>query len=277
MQWFFLKLRLLVVTAAKMVAVIFAISTVFFQNTTLFSKVFWIGAATIFVIIFPLLRKLNRLKNRQRHKNGYVVIPGIDEYEHRVIAKRILKRNLRPNEVVHHINGKRSDNRLINLCVMDRYEHELFHAWLDWKKKKEGRYPRFKDQKRLLSEHHNGIILQNQSEFRFNTISPSVRHSFVFENSNGSQVDRSEDFLRKVFSDLRQERNRLAREQNIPPYLIFKNFTLTEMARQMPEDVESMANINGTTPEKLRLYGDLFLAVILKHKNESIKLKRKSV
>lgn len=45
-------------------------------------------------------------------------------YEHRLIAEeKILKRRLEPNEVVHHRNGKRWDNRLANLEVMDKHDH----------------------------------------------------------------------------------------------------------------------------------------------------------
>lgn len=277
MRRFLLKLRILLVNAVLLLTVIYAVVTVLIPNTKLFSKNFWIGSAVTFIIILPLIRKLKLLKNR-REDNGYTVVQRTNEYEHRLIAKKILKRNLLPNEVVHHINGKKSDNRLINLCVMDRYQHELFHAWLDWKKKKSGRYPSFKEQKRLLNEKHNGIILENQCHFKINTYSSPIRHEFVTEKSKISHVGRSDDFSRKLFSDLRRERNRLAHEQNIPAYLIFKNFTLTEMARQTPEDVESMENIIGVTSQKLRLYGEHFLAVIRRHKKDSEDLKkRKSV
>ena len=44
-------------------------------------------------------------------------------YEHRVLAEQKLGRRLEANEVVHHLNGKRWDNRMENLKVMDRREH----------------------------------------------------------------------------------------------------------------------------------------------------------
>jgi hypothetical protein len=88
--------------------------------------------------------------------------------------------------------------------------------------------------------------------------------------------ERSEDFSRKLFSQLRQERNRLANEKNIPAYLIFKNVTLTEMARQMPQDAKTMESITGVTSEKFRLYGDHFLAVIWKYKSDTEKLKKRN-
>jgi len=44
-------------------------------------------------------------------------------YEHRLVAEQMIERPLKKNEVVHHINGKRWDNRKENLQVMDKVEH----------------------------------------------------------------------------------------------------------------------------------------------------------
>lgn len=235
------------------------------------------GSATISVFIYVLLWQRRYLKNKYKDAQGYIVMKGQDEYEHRLIAKRVLKRNLFPNEVVHHINGVRSDNRLINLCVMDRRQHELVHAWLGWKKKKNGRYPSFQEQKRVLAEEHNGILLEKYLGAALKRYTSAVSPQFEIGKPKIHFVFKSQSPTQKLFSDLRRERNRLAKEKNIPAYLVFKNHTLNQMAEQMPQDANAMVNVTGVTPETFRLYGDQFLAIIWKHKSEAQSKKSGSV
>lgn len=100
---------------------------------------------------------------RNRKKHDYVVSSirpnGTKVYEHREIAASVLGRILYPGEVVHHINFKKADNRVENLCVMNETAHLAYHDWHTWIVKKYGRHPRTETQHRKLRESFGGILL----------------------------------------------------------------------------------------------------------------------
>lgn len=50
-------------------------------------------------------------------------------YEHRLVVEKSLGRLLLPNEHVHHKNGKRWDNRIENLEVMDPISHARLNKY----------------------------------------------------------------------------------------------------------------------------------------------------
>ena len=65
-----------------------------------------------------------------------------------------------------------------------------------------------------------------------------------------------------LFALLRQTRKAMADEAGVPPYVIFSDRTLTEMAAYYPQTNESLLNISGMGQVKLKQYGDPFLEVI---------------
>ena len=69
----------------------------------------------------------------------------------------------------------------------------------------------------------------------------------------------------KLFDALRVARLELAREQNVPPYVIFHDKTLREIALQKPVSRPAFSVISGVGQSKLERYGDAFLEVIRSH------------
>lgn len=51
-------------------------------------------------------------------------------YEHILVAEKYLGRNLNNNEVVHHLDLDRSNNRKENLLVLEKSQHGKLHYWL---------------------------------------------------------------------------------------------------------------------------------------------------
>jgi ATP-dependent DNA helicase RecQ len=65
-----------------------------------------------------------------------------------------------------------------------------------------------------------------------------------------------------LFDALRECRRTLASEAGVPPYVIFHDSTLREMATVQPATLGELGRITGVGARKLEAYGDAFLAVI---------------
>jgi len=65
-----------------------------------------------------------------------------------------------------------------------------------------------------------------------------------------------------LFELLREHRLELANEYGVPPYIIFHDSTLEEMAKTRPDNLQAMRYISGVGEQKLDKYGDSFLTII---------------
>jgi len=65
-----------------------------------------------------------------------------------------------------------------------------------------------------------------------------------------------------LFDTLREVRRELAKAQGVPPYVIFHDSTLREMAAVKPYSRDELASVSGVGTRKLEAYGDAFLEAI---------------
>ena len=68
-----------------------------------------------------------------------------------------------------------------------------------------------------------------------------------------------------LFEALRKLRRELAAEARLPPYVIFNDATLREMAAVRPSTPAELGEVKGVGSRKLEAYGEAFLAVIRRH------------
>lgn len=73
----------------------------------------------------------------------------------------------------------------------------------------------------------------------------------------------------ELFEELRKLRRRLAQDEGMPPYVIFSDATLRELAELCPVDKRSMLRVKGVGEVKFERYGQQFLDVIEHHLAQS--------
>ena len=84
------------------------------------------------------------------------------------------------------------------------------------------------------------------------------------------------DYDPGLFEALRELRRMLAEDRGVPPYVVFGDASLQEMAHYSPMSKESFARITGVGEAKLEQYGDIFLRCICAYAQEhELKEKRR--
>lgn len=69
-------------------------------------------------------------------------------------------------------------------------------------------------------------------------------------------------YFKDLFDELKQKRMAIARAEGLPPYIVFSDVSLIEMATYLPQDKTEMLRISGVGDMKLQKYGREFLQAI---------------
>ena len=104
-------------------------------------------------------------------------------------------------------------------------------------------------------------FLKNRDRLR---LASPLRH----EESPPPMDQDGPDYDRVLFEKLRRLRNRIAARQNLPPYIVFSDATLQQMALWIPQKRETLSRISGVGSVKLEQLGREFLEAIRSHAHE---------
>jgi len=131
----------------------------------------------------------------------------------------------------------------------------------------------------------NGLIIKNEGEYPTLSVSNKgisflkskeilelVKPKDEMETSKSFVVKIKEETFKfdlNLFEILRKKRKEIADANNVPPFIIFSDVTLREMAYFMPINKEHLAKIKGVGVQKLEDLGDIFLEIIQKYVNEN--------
>lgn len=116
----------------------------------------------------------------------------------------------------------------------------------------------------LTTQGENALVKKQRIKLvALNTFVSRIEVEKVFNSkSKFSKTVKNDAYKDPLFEILRQERLKLAREKNIPAYLIFSDATLIQMATEKPQTEIQMRAISGIGSAKWKQYGEHFLALI---------------
>ncbi|MDJ0740337.1 MAG: DNA helicase RecQ [Gammaproteobacteria bacterium] len=131
---------------------------------------------------------------------------------------------------------------------------------------------------------HHGFVEQDIANYSVLKLTPAARPLLrgelqlqlarprVKEAARGSRRPKAAadgPYDERLFEELRRVRKSLADAEGKPPYIVFGDATLVQMARDKPSDDESLLAINGVGRHKLQKYGGDFLDAIAAYQSEN--------
>ena len=108
------------------------------------------------------------------------------------------------------------------------------------------------------------VFLKNRTAIRLSKYK-SVPAHIRKERQKNTGIGFSSNAEESLFLALKSCRRELAVTQNVPPYVIFHDKTLREMASIQPDSSSALLQISGIGERKMERYGQSFLEVIVTH------------
>ena len=126
-----------------------------------------------------------------------------------------------------------------------------------------------------------GLLAKSGSEYPTLEVTPAgrsfLRHRETLTLERIKQDEEVEagskstnlDYDRELFERLRALRKGLADDRQVPPFVIFGDVTLQQMATYFPQSEESLSRVSGVGTAKLKQFGPEFLAEIRQYAGEN--------
>jgi len=105
-------------------------------------------------------------------------------------------------------------------------------------------------------------VLRREREVFFRKDSSVSAKSIEKPLSRSVKDDFADEEDQSLFETLRKLRLDIARHQGVPPYIVFNDKSLKEMAIVKPSNIHEFLKINGVGDSKAQQYGELFLTCI---------------
>ena len=120
-----------------------------------------------------------------------------------------------------------------------------------------------------------GVIKLNEKSKKYldNNFDYFIQKNHDFNDQKNvfkeSESTRQSVFDKQLFSILIEERKKMAKKKGIPPYVIFQEYSLEEMALKYPISVDELKNLNGVGEGKAKKFGIPFLELIKNYVKEN--------
>jgi ATP-dependent DNA helicase RecQ len=127
-------------------------------------------------------------------------------------------------------------------------------------------------------ENIGNVRISEKGEYFLERPSPvmfSKDHSFeIVEGAEEETLDNQPEVVAKsydevLFDMLKGLRKKVAKQKEVPPYVVFQDPSLEEMATTYPTNMEELAQINGVGMGKARKFGKPFIDLINKYVEEN--------
>lgn len=116
-----------------------------------------------------------------------------------------------------------------------------------------------------VNKHHlvvtpkgEGVLFKQKKVKLTQALTPQERK----EQAKEKPKSKTAIFEEELYENLRKKRLELAKDEGVPPYVVFSDKTLKEMATERPINVDEMGEISGVGAVKLDKYGQTFIEVI---------------